>query len=122
MFMRRLFCKICRSPTVNDKVKLSRQVQAVELRGLQRGDIATIIAHDKADQNLCYQVRLDCQDSTPWFAANELELLDANSEIPKPIEPDTSDCCGSQCENCVWIKYFRDLKTYESNNIATKVT
>eukprot|EP01102_Stenamoeba_stenopodia_P015613 TRINITY_DN5346_c0_g2_i1.p1 TRINITY_DN5346_c0_g2~~TRINITY_DN5346_c0_g2_i1.p1 ORF type:complete len:155 (+),score=51.08 TRINITY_DN5346_c0_g2_i1:80-544(+) len=30
---------------------------------------------------------------------------------PKP--PDPTTCCGSGCENCVWLRYFDDLDAYE---------
>jgi oxidoreductase family protein len=36
------------------------------------------------------------------------------NELPeKPVEPDPSECCGRDCENCVYVYYERALKRWE---------
>ena len=104
-----------RKPALNDLVILSNRIPFEALKGLRRGEIATVISYDKSDPGLCYQIRLPNDDSTPWFSNDELELWDVNCAIPKPTEPDTNACCGSRCENCVWINYFEDLRRWEAN-------
>ncbi|MGR9106217.1 MAG: oxidoreductase-like domain-containing protein [Gammaproteobacteria bacterium] len=32
---------------------------------------------------------------------------------PRPVEPVPGECCGGNCENCVWIFYERALKRWE---------
>jgi hypothetical protein len=37
------------------------------------------------------------------------------SDLPsqKPFEPESDDCCGNGCRDCVWIEYERTLKLWE---------
>lgn len=31
----------------------------------------------------------------------------------KPVEPNPSECCGRDCENCVYVYYEKALKRWE---------
>lgn len=39
---------------------------------------------------------------------------------PKPPDPVT--CCGSGCENCVWLRYFDDLDAYEHQSSKDRIS
>lgn len=32
----------------------------------------------------------------------------------RPIEPEPDECCGNNCEDCVWTVYADDLKAYRA--------
>ena len=37
-----------------------------------------------------------------------------NAQRIKPEEPQSYECCGNGCDNCVWNVYYDDLKEYEA--------
>ena len=52
-----------RRPSTRDKVQLAGSIQA--LHGLRAGQVVEVIAHDKDDPAVPYQVQL-ADSSTPW--------------------------------------------------------
>jgi len=107
----------CRRPEVGDIVILAPG-HVKELKGLFLGVSATVIQYDTNDPGLCYQVKLSPTSGsdlseTPWFSAADIVLKDPSSPIPQPIEPESNACCGSQCPDCVWVRYFESCKVYE---------
>lgn len=32
---------------------------------------------------------------------------------PKPAEPDSQDCCGNGCKDCVWVDYSTALEEWQ---------
>lgn len=37
------------------------------------------------------------------------------TKLPKkPVKPDSSECCGRDCENCVYVYYEKALKRWEA--------
>mmetsp|Transcript_13154 Transcript_13154/g.20267 ORF Transcript_13154/g.20267 Transcript_13154/m.20267 type:complete len:104 (-) Transcript_13154:1136-1447(-) len=40
----------------------------------------------------------------------------STSKNKQPIRPNEEDCCGSGCENCVWLVYFSDLLSQYENS------
>lgn len=99
-----------RLPALRDSVVLEQSITS--LKGLSAGEIVRIIKHDKSDPNTPYQVRL-ADSSTPWFKSGELVLADPHSSQPPPWRPESNACCGSSCEDCVWVVYRRELKEWK---------
>jgi hypothetical protein len=100
---------LTRAPTLRDRVVLADSM--ISLKGLAAGEIVHIIQHDKSDPTTPYQVRL-ADNSTPWFKYDELVLADPLSAQPPPWRPERNACCGSSCEDCVWILYRREVKEW----------
>ena len=109
------FCTISgvdRVPEVGDTVVLSA-LHRPGLKGFLAGDRGTVLQHDKGDPKLCYQVKHLISGDTPWFGAGDIVLLDPTAPPPRPVEPESNACCGSQCPNCVWIQYFEACRLYD---------
>ena len=41
----------------------------------------------------------------------------------KPTPPESWECCGDSCPNCVWNLYFTELKNYNilNKDLETKI-
>ena len=110
------FCKIrvnsienMRYPEIGDEVILNSNI---EKNGLKPNLIVKIIGMDLTDDKYTYRINVT-KDHTCWFSKYDIILNDPNSCIPKPNEPDSNDCCGSNCPDCVWLKYWERLHDYE---------
>jgi hypothetical protein len=89
---------------------------AVEsLKGLDAGVGVYIVHHDKTDPISPYQVVLS-DNSRPWFSATDLRLEDPQSKQPPPWRPERNTCCGSSCEDCVWIVYRREVRAWNKQH------
>eukprot|EP00121_Abeoforma_whisleri_P015611 Awhi_evm2s14369 len=110
-FVERCYSVVPRHPVLYDKVKLA--VGLKELNGLVSGETVEVIAFDQGD-NLPYRIKLPNLEM-PWMPAHSLQLADPNSFPPPPRRPDSNACCGSSCENCVWILYRKALKEYKTS-------
>lgn len=101
-----------RKPIKGDKIKLKNN-NLEELNGLKKNEIGVIISIDKNDPNMFYQIRLPSSYYLAWFNKNDIELYNPNDPIPKPQPPESNECCGSECPDCVWIKYWEELQEWE---------
>lgn len=102
-----------RSPYKGDKVILNKKYIS-EKNGLLPNQIVTIIDIDKRDENYYYRVNLLESHYTAWFAKSDLILYDPLAIRPKPIAPENNQCCGSECQDCVWIQYWEDMNEWEA--------
>ncbi len=37
------------------------------------------------------------------------------SKLYPPVEPRESECCGTGCDDCVWITYWKELVEYKES-------
>jgi hypothetical protein len=99
-----------RSPALRDKVILADST-VDSLKGLGAGEVVCIVQHDKSDPETPYQVLLS-DNTRPWFKVGDLKLADPLSKQPPPWRPERNSCCGSSCEDCVWIVYRKEVKAW----------
>ncbi len=111
--VRRLFSSI-RRPLLGDYVILSNGIE--EKNGLYKDQIVKVISYDKNDIKMCYRVSLPSSHYSAWFAESDLNLSNPNAPIPKPEPPESNECCGSECPDCVWITYWETLQEWERTN------
>ncbi|GMI17658.1 hypothetical protein TrLO_g10534 [Triparma laevis f. longispina] len=80
-----------------------------------KGVDGVVVDIDPKDEKFYYRVKTS---STPpaqysWIPKDAVVLLDPSCTPPRPNEP--TNCCGSECPDCVWICYWKDLEDY--NNV-----
>jgi hypothetical protein len=111
---------LLRPPELNDVVKLSAVNSS---HSAAQTGVVTLI--DQSDTSSYYRVCFSSSssssssvDSPPtqrWFPQfGAIELDDPAAVIPKPVEPLQHECCGSECPDCVWIKYWERLNKWEA--------
>ena len=85
-----------RPPGLWDRVVLSPGTP--DTRGLLQGVVATVVKlHPKGKPEFYYRVEIPNTRAQPWIGADQLTLLDPDAPRPKPREPVSNECCGSDC-------------------------
>lgn len=102
--------RLGRHPEIGDEVVLNA---LEEKNGLKPNVIVKVIDMDLKDEKYTYRIQLT-PDRTCWFSKYDVLLKDINAPIPKPSEPASNACCGSNCPDCVWLKYWERLQEYET--------
>ena len=53
----------------------------------------------------------------------QLQLQPKLKLKPKPTPPESWECCGDSCPNCVWNLYFTELENYNilNKDLETKI-
>ena len=69
--------------------------------------------HPKGKLDFYYRVEIPESATKPWIGFDQLTLLDPLAPRPKPREPASNACCGSDCPNCVWIQYRAACEAFE---------
>jgi hypothetical protein len=44
---------------------------------------------------------------------SKVDIEDLLKKLKLPVEPDPSECCGRDCNPCVYTRYDRNLEKYE---------
>ena len=103
---------VVRRAGVGDRVVLAEGIS--EAKGLRRGDVATVIKlHPKGRLEFFYRIELADSYAKPWLGLHQLTLLDPLAPRPRPTEPESNECSGSDCPNCVWISYWDACEAFE---------
>ena len=99
-------------------MKLNSDVSS-PLKGLFSGVEVPVIDIDMTDDKFTFRVKIDTTPATtPWLPKAAVALSDPFSLPPRPSEP--TNCCGSECPDCVWITYWKDVEEW-SETIKKKI-